>query len=57
MAGFLDEIEPLKQTALAELNNAPDLATLEQTKGKWIGPNGGFTTGAVLLVDGGYTAR
>src|ERR1700677_412991 len=43
MAGFLDEIEPLKQTALAELNNAPDLATLEQTKGKWIGPNGGFT--------------
>ena len=43
MARFLDEIEPLKQTALAELNNAPDLATLEQTKGKWIGPNGGFT--------------
>jgi phenylalanyl-tRNA synthetase alpha chain len=43
MAGFLDEIEPLKQTALAELNSAPDLATLEQTKGKWIGPNGGFT--------------
>src|SRR5580692_3387012 len=43
MAGFLDEIEPLKQTALAELNNAPDLAALEQTKGKWIGPNGGFT--------------
>jgi phenylalanyl-tRNA synthetase alpha chain len=43
MTGFLDEIEPLKQTALAELNNAPDLATLEQTKGKWIGPNGGFT--------------
>ncbi len=34
MAGFLDEIEPLKQTALAELNSAPDLATLEQTKGQ-----------------------
>jgi len=40
---FLDDIEPLKQTALAELKNAPDLATLEQTKGTWIGPNGKFT--------------
>jgi phenylalanyl-tRNA synthetase alpha chain len=43
MAGFLDDIEPLKQTALAELKNAPDLALLEQTKGAWIGPNGKFT--------------
>ena len=43
MAGFLDEIEPLKQTALAELKAAPDLAALEQTKGAWIGPNGKFT--------------
>ncbi len=43
MAGFLTEIEPLKQTALAELKAAPDLATLEQTKGAWIGPNGKFT--------------
>src|ERR1019366_7064115 len=43
MAGFLDDIEPLKQTALAELNAAPDLAALEQTKGAWIGPNGKFT--------------
>ncbi|MGH7975405.1 MAG: phenylalanine--tRNA ligase subunit alpha [Limisphaerales bacterium] len=43
MAGILDEIEPLKQTALAELKNAPDLATLEQTKGAWTGPNGKFT--------------
>ena len=43
MAGFLDEIEPLKQTALAELKNAPDLAALEQSKGAWIGPNGKFT--------------
>ena len=43
MAGFLDEIEPLKQTALAELKAAPDLAALEQTKGMWIGPNGKFT--------------
>src|SRR5580658_1665007 len=43
MAGFLDEIEPQKQTALAELKSAPDLASLEQTKGKWVGPNGSFT--------------
>ena len=43
MAGFLDDIEPLKQTALTELKSAPDLATLEQTKGAWIGPNGKFT--------------
>src|ERR1700689_1111412 len=43
MAGFLDDIEPLKQTALAELKTAPDLAALEQTKGAWIGPNGKFT--------------
>src|SRR5450755_996435 len=41
--GFLDDIEPLKQTALAELKAAPDLAALEQTKGAWIGPNGKFT--------------
>jgi phenylalanyl-tRNA synthetase alpha chain len=40
---FLNEIEPLKQTALAELKAAADLATLEQTKGTWIGPNGKFT--------------
>jgi phenylalanyl-tRNA synthetase alpha chain len=40
---FLDEIEPLKQTALAELKNAADLAALEQTKGAWIGPHGKFT--------------
>jgi phenylalanyl-tRNA synthetase alpha chain len=43
MAGFLDEIKPLKQTALAELKAAADLATLEQTKGAWIGPHGKFT--------------
>ena len=33
MAGFLNDIEPLKQTALAELKAAPALAALEQTKG------------------------
>ncbi len=43
MAGFLDDIEPLKQAALEELNAAPDGAALEQTKGAWIGPNGKFT--------------
>jgi phenylalanyl-tRNA synthetase alpha chain len=43
MAGFLDEIEPLKQTALAELKAAANLAALEQTKGAWIGPHGKFT--------------
>ena len=43
MAGFLDDIESLKQTALVELQTAPDLAALEQTKGAWIGPNGKFT--------------
>jgi len=40
---FLNEIEPLKQTALANLKAAPDLAALEQAKGNWIGPNGKFT--------------
>ncbi|HEY1660800.1 MAG TPA: phenylalanine--tRNA ligase subunit alpha [Verrucomicrobiae bacterium] len=43
MATILDEIEPLKQAALADLKSAPDLAALEQTKGSWIGPNGKFT--------------
>ena len=38
-----DEIEPLKQSALAELKAAPDLAALEQAKGAWIGPHGKFT--------------
>ncbi|HLP78251.1 MAG TPA: phenylalanine--tRNA ligase subunit alpha [Candidatus Paceibacterota bacterium] len=40
---FLNDIEPLKQAALAELKAAPDLAALEQTKGAWIGANGKFT--------------
>src|ERR1039458_9286101 len=43
MAGLIDQIEPLKQTALAELKSAPDLAALEQTKGTWLGANGRFT--------------
>jgi phenylalanyl-tRNA synthetase alpha chain len=40
---LLDEIEPLKQAALAELKAAPDAPALEQTKGAWIGPHGKFT--------------
>ncbi|MGH8023824.1 MAG: phenylalanine--tRNA ligase subunit alpha [Limisphaerales bacterium] len=40
---LIAEIEPLKQTALADLKNAPDLSALEQTKGAWIGPHGRFT--------------
>src|SRR5436190_9566122 len=40
---LLNEIEPLKQSALAELKAAPDLAALEHAKGAWIGPHGRFT--------------
>ena len=40
---LLNEIEPLKQTALVELKAAPDPAALEQTKGAWLGANGKFT--------------
>src|SRR5882762_151482 len=40
---LLNDIEPLKQAALAELKAASDLAALEQTKGAWLGPHGKFT--------------
>jgi phenylalanyl-tRNA synthetase alpha chain len=40
---LLDEIEPLKAEALAELNAAADQASLDQAKGKWLGPQGRFT--------------
>lgn len=40
---LLNEIEPLKQAALAELKTAADLAALDQTKGAWVGPQGKFT--------------
>jgi phenylalanyl-tRNA synthetase alpha chain len=43
MPGLLDEIEPLKQAAIAELKAAADLAALEQTKGAWLGAHGKFT--------------
>ncbi len=41
--GFLDDIEPLKQAALAELNATADLPALDAAKGAWIGPHGKFT--------------
>ena len=40
---FLDQIEPLKQAALAELRAAPDLAALEQARVNYLGSNGKFT--------------
>ena len=43
MAGLTDQIEALKQAALADLKAAPDLAALEQIKGAWIGAHGKFT--------------
>ena len=39
-----DDIEPLKEAALAELKAAADLAGLEQAKGAWLGAHGKFTT-------------
>ena len=40
---LLDEIEPLKAEAMAELAVAIDQATLDRTKGEWLGPQGRFT--------------
>jgi phenylalanyl-tRNA synthetase alpha chain len=40
---LLDDIEPLKQAALAELIAASDLAGLERAKGAWLGPHGQLT--------------
>ncbi|MGI8966539.1 MAG: phenylalanine--tRNA ligase subunit alpha, partial [Limisphaerales bacterium] len=40
---LLNEIEPLKQAALADLTAALDLAALEQAKGNYLGANGKFT--------------
>lgn len=40
---LLDEIEPLKSEAMAELAAASDQATLDRTKGEWLGPQGRFT--------------
>jgi phenylalanyl-tRNA synthetase alpha chain len=40
---LLDEIDPLKHAALAELKAAEDVPALEHAKGAWIGPHGKFT--------------
>jgi phenylalanyl-tRNA synthetase alpha chain len=40
---LVDDIEPLKQVALADLKAAPDLAALEQAKVTHLGANGRFT--------------
>jgi phenylalanyl-tRNA synthetase alpha chain len=46
---FHDQLEPLKQAALADLRAAPDLAALEQTKGNYLGAQGKFTALMKLL--------
>jgi phenylalanyl-tRNA synthetase alpha chain len=43
VAGFLDQIEPLKQAALAEFAAAADLAALEQARVSYLGSHGKFT--------------
>src|SRR5258706_9932010 len=40
---MLDQIEPLRQAALADLKSAPDLAALEQAKINYLGAHGRFT--------------
>ena len=40
---FADQIEPLRQSALAELGGAADLAALEQARVAYLGVNGKFT--------------
>src|SRR4051812_16691667 len=41
--GFIEQIEPLKQAALAELRAATDLAALEHARTNYLGSNGKFT--------------
>ncbi len=43
MAAILDQIEPLKQAALAEFGAASDLTALEQARVSYLGSNGKFT--------------
>src|SRR3989475_2776622 len=43
MPSLLDEIEPLRQSALAEMRSAPDPAALERAKGNCSGTPGQFT--------------
>jgi phenylalanyl-tRNA synthetase alpha chain len=43
MSAILDQIEPLKAEAVQALQSAPDLPSLENTKGAFLGPEGRFT--------------
>jgi len=43
MGEFTDQIEPLKQAALAGLRAAPDLAALDQARSNFLGAHGQFT--------------
>jgi phenylalanyl-tRNA synthetase alpha chain len=43
MASFLDDLEPLKQAALAALQAAADIPALEQARSAYLGTNGKFT--------------
>ena len=43
MPGFIEQIEPLKQAALAELRGAVDTSALEQARANSIGSHGRFT--------------
>jgi phenylalanyl-tRNA synthetase alpha chain len=43
MASLLTDLDPLKQTALHDLQAAADPPALEKAKATWIGPNGRFT--------------
>src|SRR5213080_809787 len=43
MAGFVEQIEPLKQTALVELRAAQDLVALEHARVNYLGSHGKFT--------------
>src|SRR5664280_3466452 len=40
---FLDQIEPVKQAALASFKTAQDLGSLDHAKGAFLGPNGQLT--------------
>lgn len=43
MSGLLEQIQPLKDAALAAFADAPDLPALEQSKGHYLGAEGRFT--------------
>lgn len=43
MAGFIDQLEPLRLQALQDLQGAPDAAALEQARAQYLGASGKFT--------------